>query len=385
VVKVDQIELQQRLGTTAKSPRWEIAYKYKPEEAVTTVLDIGAQVGRTGVVTPVARLEPVFLGGTTISNATLHNYDEVARLDVRVGDHVQIEKGGEIIPKVVWVLTEKRGGDSKAYAAPTACPSCGSPLSKNEGEVALRCFNTATCPAQLRASLQHFVSRAAMNIESFGPALIAQLLEKGMVSTVADLFSLRREELAELERMGEKSAQNVLESLERAKKNPLDKVIHGLGIRMIGAQAAKALAENVADVADLYTMAPEDLERIEGIGPHMAQSVRVFFDREPNRELVETLRRHGLTLRGNPKPKASGEVGGKTFVLTGTLTSLTREEARERILALGGKVSGSVSRKTHFVVAGAEAGSKLRKAQQLGVPVIDEEAFRRMLDEVGQQ
>ncbi len=381
VVKVDRIDQQRRLGTTAKSPRWVIAYKYAPETAVTTVEAIDSRVGRTGVVTPVARLSPVPLGGTTISNATLHNYDEIARLDVRVGDKVEIEKGGEIIPKVIRVLQAERGPDTAPYVPPTACPSCGSGLMRLEGEVALRCPSGPRCPEQLQAALSHFVSRQAMNIDSFGPALIAQVLEKGMVHTVADLFTLTIEQLAGLERMGEKSARNVIDALERAKANPVDKLIHGLGIRMIGAQAARLLAQEIDDLADLYERPADELEAIEGIGPQMAASVRAFFDQQDNRDMIERLRGEGVNLKGIPKPRAEGAFGGKTVVLTGTLLRFTREEAKARIEQLGGKVSSSVSKKTDYVVAGESAGSKLTKATGLGVTVLDEETFVGMLEQ----
>jgi DNA ligase (NAD+) len=381
VVKVNRIDQQERLGVTAKSPRWTIAYKYQAQTATTKLHAIDEQVGRTGVVTPVARLEPVSLGGTTISNATLHNYDEVARLDVREGDTVEIEKGGEIIPKVLRVLTEHRTPSAEPYEPPSACPSCGSELTKIEGEVALRCVNTGGCPAQLQASLLHFVSRSAMDIGSLGPALVSQLLEREIVHTVADLFDVTKEQLAGLERMGEKSAQNVLDGIEEAKSRPLDRLIHGLGIRMIGAQAAKQLAQEVDDITDLYEMSAERLERIDGIGPHMAQSVRTYFERPSNHRLIKALRDRGVNTTGLPKPKTQGVVGGKTFVLTGSLPSLTREEAKQRIESQGGKATSSVSKKTDFVVAGESPGSKYDKARKLGVPVIDEARLLEMLDE----
>jgi DNA ligase (NAD+) len=380
VVKVDRIDQQNRMGSTAKSPRWVIAYKYQPEKAITQLKAIDSRVGRTGVVTPVARMEPVFLAGTTVSNATLHNYDEIERLDARVGDYVEIEKGGEIIPKVVRVLTEKRAHHVAKYQPPTECPSCGSPLARLEGEVALRCANNLACPAQLQASLEHFCSRSAMNIESMGPALIAQVLEKQLVKDVADLFYLRHEALAGLERMGDKSAANVTASLEKAKHNPLDKLIHGLGIRHIGAQAAKLLARDVDTLEDLFTMDTGHLERIEGFGPETAASVHEFFRRETTRALVDKLARAGVNTKGLPKPAAQGAFAGKTFVLTGTLNAFTREDAKAQIESRGGKVAGSVSKKTHYVVAGEEAGSKLTKARDLGVTVLSEAEFLEMLN-----
>jgi DNA ligase (NAD+) len=383
VVKVDSLDQQQRMGATAKSPRWVIAYKYQPQTAITKLTAIDAQVGRTGVVTPVARMEPVFLAGTTVSNATLHNYDEIARLDARVGDLVELEKGGEVIPKVIRVLVDKRGSGVVPFAPPATCPSCGSELFRAEGEVALRCPSSTTCAAQLQASLEHFVSRAAMNVESLGPALIAQLIEKKLVGNAADLYDLTQDELAALERMGEKSAQNVVASLEKSKANPLERLIHGLNIRLVGAQAAKALARNVADIADLYQAPVEDIRLRMGIKAEearAAQSVRRFFDRPENRDLIERMRALGLNLKGSGgSAPLAGPFTGKTFVLTGTLTKFTREEAKEEIEKRGGKVSGSVSKKTSIVVAGIEAGSKLTKAKELGVKVVDETEFARML------
>jgi DNA ligase (NAD+) len=341
---------------------------------------IGTGVGRTGVITPVAHLEPVFLAGTTIQNATLHNYDEVARLDVREGDYVEIEKGGEIIPKIVKVVLEKRDPALKPCRPPAKCPSCGSTLAKLEDEVALRCPNAASCPAQLHAALSHFVSRGAMNIESIGPALIQQLLDAGLVHTIADLYGLTKDKLLGLERMGDKSAQNVLDALEGSKSNSLDRLINGLGIRMVGAQSARVLAQEVSDIADFYEVTADKLEAIETIGPQTAQSVVAFFGHPANRELVEKLRSFGLSLKGAPKPKASGAASGKTFVLTGTLSRFTREEAQELIVKHGGKVSSSVSKKTAFVVAGTEAGSKLTKAQELGIRVLSEDELLKMLE-----
>ncbi|MBD3347044.1 MAG: NAD-dependent DNA ligase LigA [Chitinivibrionales bacterium] len=378
VMKVDNFDQQRRLGATAKSPRWVIAYKYQPETAVTRVTGLDSRVGRTGVITPVARLEPVALAGTTIRNATLHNYDETARLDIRVGDAVEIEKGGEIIPKVNKVLTEKRPPDTEPYSPPGRCPSCGSTLDRIEGEVALRCLNSS-CPDQIFASLTHFVSRTAMNIDTLGPALIKQLIDNDLVHTPADLYTLQQDRLASLERMGEKSAQNVLEALEKSKSNPVDKLLHGLGIRMVGAQAAKILSRHFDDIRDLYDIPAEKLEAIDGIGPRMAQSIRLYFDRPQNRELIERFREYGLNLKGKPRSQREGPFSGKTFVITGTLERFTREEAKELIEQRAGKASSSVSKKTDYVVVGENAGSKLTKAQQLGVKVLSEDEFLGML------
>jgi DNA ligase (NAD+) len=378
VIKVNSIAQQQELGATAKSPRWVIAYKYPPDQATTVLEAISAQVGRTGVVTPVARLKPVLLAGTTIKNATLHNYDEIERLDAREGDTVEIEKGGEIIPKVVRVVKDKRPKASRAFRPPAACPSCGSKLSRLEGEVALRCLNTS-CPAQVFASLNHFVSRSAMNIDGLGPSLLQQLLDKGLVKNPADLFALTADTLSPLERMAAKSAKNIVSALEAAKKNPVDRLIHGLGIRMIGAQAARLCAQNINDIKDLFDMESEKLEQIEGIGPTMAQSIRLYFDSKQNRQLIDQFRKHGVNCKGLPRAKAGGALGGKTFVLTGTLDNYTRDQAKALIEKAGGKVTSSVSKKTDYVVAGAEPGSKLTKAQGLGVGVIDEKEFEKLI------
>ncbi len=378
VFKVDSLGLQKTLGATAKAPRWVIAFKYQPERAITEVEHIDAQVGRTGVITPTARLRPVLLAGTTIRNATLHNYDEIGRLGLRIGDAVEIEKGGEIIPKVIRVIPERRHHASKPFVPPSSCPSCGSPLGKIEGEVSLRCFNSL-CPAQQLRLLQHFVSRSAMDIRNVGPALLEQLLEKKIVRSIPDIYSLTKEQLSDLERMGEKSALRVMRSIEASKKNGLDRLIHGLGIRMIGTQAAKVLAGKVHDISELYSMSAEKLEKIETIGPSMAQSVRIYFDREENRRLVERLRGYGLNLSGTPVTAISGMLSGKTFVLTGTLPGFTREEAQREIEERGGRVTSSVSAKTDFVVAGSDPGSKYEKAEKFGVPIIDEQQFVRLL------
>ena len=367
VIKIDRFDHQTQLGVTAKSPRWVIAYKYQPETAVTRLVAIDAQVGRTGVITPVARLDPVLLAGTTIRNATMHNYDEVARLDCRAGDSVEIEKGGEIIPKILRVLTDRRPKGSAPFEPPKACPSCGSPPVRLEGEVALRCVNAASCPAQLFGRLNHFVSRGAMNVESMGPALVQQLLDKKLVNNLADIFSLSHSQLAGLDRMGEKSAQNIVDAIEKSKSAALDRLINGLGIRIVGAQSAKVLAASITDIADLFCMPADELEAIESIGPTTAQSIRSFFERNENREMIEALRRYGVNCKGTGGRQKAGLLAGKTFVLTGTLAHHSREAATELIEKAGGKVSGSVSKKTSFVVAGEDAGSKLTKAKDLRV------------------
>jgi DNA ligase (NAD+) len=380
VIKVDSLQQQDALGYTAKSPRWVIAYTYQPETAVTRVVAIECNVGRTGVVTPVAKLEPVLLAGTTIKNATLHNFDEIRRLDVRVSDFVNIEKGGEIIPKITGVLFEKRPDAGKPFHDPQRCPSCAATLVKQPGEVAIRCVNNS-CPAQLFASLTHFVSRPAMNIDGLGPALIEKLLEAKLVSNSADLFTLKHEQLAGLEGLGDKSAAKILAALDAAKNNLLNRLIHGLGIRMVGAQTARVLAQEVRDIVDLFDMPAEKLESLENIGPQVAQSVRMFFDRQENRNLVLRLKEIGVNCKGSEKPAKTSAFSGKTVVLTGGLKVYSREEAKSRIESLGGHVSSSVSNKTDYVVAGADPGSKLDKAKSLGVAILSEEEFAAMLED----
>lgn len=371
VLKVNSIPQQKELGETAKSPRWIIAYKYQPETAKTEVLSIDAQVGRTGVITPVARLKPVPLSGSTVRNATLHNYDEIVRLNINVGDTVEIEKSGEIIPKVIRVVS--KAGQKEPFKPPDECPSCKSSLVRIEGEVALRCINTS-CPAQIFASLNHFVSREAMNIEGFGPALIEQLINKEVVSNPSDLFTLTVEVLADLERMGTKSATNIVSAIDKAKNNPLHRMIHGLGIRMIGAQAAKILASSVNDISDLQQMDTEELARLDTIGPNMAESIRMYFQQDKNIDLINRLRATGVNCKGEKpqKPDTPRPLSGKTFVLTGSLDNFTRDEARDHIEKLGGKVSSSVSKKTFAVIAGKEPGSKFTKAKQLGIKILSE-------------
>ena len=381
VIKVDSFERQARLGVTSKSPRWVIAYKYAPERAATVVEGVDWSVGRTGVVTPVARLRPVLLGGTVVKNASLHNYDEIKRLGLRVSDTVEVEKGGEIIPKVIRVCADERFAGSEPYEPPAACPSCGSLLAKLGDEVALRCLNRS-CIAQLAASIEHFVSRAAMDVRGMGPAVVKQLLDGGLIKDPADLYGLTAEKLLTLERFAEKSAANIVEALEKSKTRPLDRLIFGLGIRMVGASSARDLAGIVNDISDFYKVEVEELEQIDGIGLLTAQSVRLFFDRPENVDMVERLRAAGLNLKGGKGQgvEASGDFAGKTFVLTGTLERHTREQASEIILRGGGKVSSSVSKKTDYLLAGSEAGSKLDKALSLGVRVIDEGEFEGMMN-----
>ncbi|MDR3012668.1 MAG: NAD-dependent DNA ligase LigA [Chitinispirillales bacterium] len=394
VIKVDSIDHHNRLGATAKSPRWAIAYKYPPEKSETVIESIDASVGRTGVVTPIARLHPVFLAGTTIKNASLHNYDEIERLGVRAGDTVEIEKGGEIIPKVIKVDLAKRPPDSIPFEPPIECPSCGSPLVKLEGEVALRCLSRS-CGAQLLAALEYFVSRTAMDIKGMGPAVVKQLIDGDIIKNAADLYDLTVEKLLTLDRFAEKSASNLVAALEESKTRPLSRLINGLGIRMVGEKAARDIAESINDISDLYGIPIDNdktlegaalpcfcLTDIEGIGTQMAQSIRLFFDRPENVEMIECLRTKGLNLKGDKgridAANASGKFAGTTFVLTGTLKKYTRDQAKEMIHGKGGKVSSSVSSKTTYVLAGENAGSKLDKAVALGVRVLTEMEFESL-------
>lgn len=384
VIKVNRRDWWDRLGTTAKSPRYMIAYKFSAEQAVTRLLDIQCQVGRTGTVTPVAILEPVFLAGSTISRATLHNADEIARLDARIGDQVVIEKAGDIIPKVVRVLTSLRTGQEREFEFPKTCPECGAPLVRSQYEVAIRCVN-ASCPGQLRERILHYASRDAMDIEGLGEALVNQLVDKHLVADLADLYDLDIEQLASLERMGKKSAQNLLREIEASKERPLHHFLFGLGIRYVGAAAAKLLARHFADLDAILDASREDFAAIEGFGDVMAESVWQFFRSERNRALVDRLRAAGvrapnvLWQHAQAETAREGPFAGKTVVLTGTLSSMTRDQARREIEARGGKVTDSVSAKTSLVVVGAEPGSKLAKAQALGVPIVSEQEFLRML------
>ncbi len=382
VVKVNERAWYEELGYTAKSPRWAVAYKYEPERAETTLRDITVQVGRTGILTPVAELEPVTVAGSTISRATLHNEDEIRRKDIRIGDRVWIEKAGEVIPAVVAVNKEARTGTEKIFEMPDACPVCKGPVSRREGEVALRCENLQ-CPAQLKQWLRHFASRGAMDIEGLGEVLVDQLVDRELVSSPADLYSLTLEQVSGLERMGEKSAQNVLAGIEASKQRDLWRLVAGLGIRHVGVRSAQALAAHFGQLHALRDADQAALEAVPDIGPIVAFSIKSFFESEPNRHLLDELEAKGVNItadRSN-QPSADGPFSGKTFVLTGTLSGMTRDEASERIRALGGAVTSSVSKKTDYVVAGEKAGSKLAKAEKLGVMILDEAAFVSLLEE----
>ncbi len=383
VVKVDSLALQQRLGSTAKAPRWMIAYKFATREGVTQLLGIELQVGRTGIVTPVALLSPVEILGTTVRRATLHNADELARLDLRIGDWVAVEKGGEVIPKVTRVLAERRTGEQVPFVFPDRCPACGEPLTREEGEVAHRCVNEH-CPAQRKRQILHFVSRGAMEIDGLGEAKCDQIVDAGIARDPADLYRLTADDLVPLERIGERSAMNLIASIEESRGRPLHRLLFALGIRHVGASVARNLAAHLRTIDAVEQAEEEDLRGIPDVGEVVAASVRRYFRRSATTDLLRRLREAGIrTTEPEGETSAARPLAGKTIVLTGTLRSMTRPQASARIESLGGKVSGSVSRKTDYVVAGEEAGSKLERARALGVPVLEEEAFLVLLAESG--
>lgn len=383
VVKIDRIDLRRQLGATAKAPRWAVAFKYEPERVETLVRGIAVQVGRTGVLTPVAELEPVFVGGSTVSRATLHNYEDLARKDVRVGDRVSVEKGGDVIPKVVEVLLDRRPPGSHPFEMPASCPECGEPIVRFEGEVAWRCVNPA-CPAIVQESIRHYVSRNAMDIEGLGGERIAQLVEARLVDDLPALYDLKRDDLVALEGWGERSADNLLAQLEASKRRELHRFLFALGIRMVGERVAKLLARHFGSLAALEAASEAELQEVEEVGPKVAASVRAYFADPRLRRRLDALAAAGVEppaqepVRDAPTAAAEGSAGpaselaGKTVVLTGSLEQLTREEATERLEKLGARVSGSVSKKTHLVVAGEKAGSKLEKAKELGIQILNE-------------
>jgi len=378
VIKVDRTSLQNELGFTGKAPRWAIAYKYAARGAVTQIENIVPQVGRTGKLTPVAWLKPVPIGGTTVSRATLHNMDEIERLGVKIGDWVEVERGGDVIPKVVTVVEDKdhpRG--HKPFEMPDRCPVCNGNVVRTPGEADHRCVN-ANCPAKLQGTILHFASRHVLDIDGLGEVLVNQLTERGMVKNVADLYRLTKDDLLQLDRMGDKSAQNVLDEIAASKNLPLERVIYGLGIRFVGERTAQFLAEHFGSLDELMKASAEQLEEVNEVGPRIAESIVEFFSDEHNRKLISDLRKAGLTLTGQKKEQGT-KLAGKTFVLTGTLAHRTRDEAKKLIEDAGGRVSGSVSKKTDYVVAGADAGSKLDKARELGVSVIGEEEFEKLV------
>jgi DNA ligase (NAD+) len=380
VIKVDRTPLQDELGFTGKAPRWAIAYKYAARAGITKLEGVRWQVGRTGKLTPVAELVPVSIGGTTVRNATLHNMDEIERLGVKIDDWVQVERGGDVIPKVAKVIDDKdhpRG--KREVEVPEKCPVCGTKVVRTEGEVDYRCVN-ANCPAKLRETILHFASRGVMNIDGMGDALVNQLTERGLVKNVADIYKLTKDDLLSLERMGDKSAQNILDEIENSKRLPVERVIYGLGIRFVGERTAQFLAEHFGSMEALESAGVEELQNVNEVGPRIAESIVEFFSIAANRKLVERLRGAALRLTGQKKQRGT-KLAGKTFVLTGTLAHFTRDEAKKMIEDAGGKVTGSVSKKTDYVVAGADAGSKLDKAKDLGVTVIDEKEMEKLAAE----
>jgi len=378
VIKVNSIALQEELGATAKAPRWAVAYKYAARQAETTVLDIQVQVGRTGALTPVAILEPVALGGVTVSRSTLHNEDEIRRLGLRIGNQVIVERGGDVIPKVVRVLPTEETESLREFVMPAQCPVCGGMVVREEGEVASRCVNV-NCPAQLKESVLHFAARKAMDIDGLGEVLVDQLVGKGLVRSVADVYQLAESKLVELERMGEKSARNLLAEIQESKSRSLARLIFALGIRFVGERTATLLADAFGSLDALAKASLEDLEAVFEVGPKVAASIHSYFREPRNMELIEGLRKEGLQFTQERKAARSASLAGKTFVLTGTLERWSRDEAKRRIEQSAGRVTASVSKKTDYVVAGSDPGSKLEKAKELGVPVISEQELEALL------
>lgn len=378
VIKLNDLELQKKVGSTAKAPRWAMAYKFEAERAETTLEDIVVQVGRTGALTPVAHLKPVHLSGSTVSRATLHNEDEIRRKDIRVGDTVVVEKAGEIIPAVVRFIPEKRPESSKPYRFPKKCPACNTEAQKLKDEVAWRCPNLA-CPPQVRRRIIHYASKQAMDIENLGIAVVKQLVDKKLIEHIADLYHLKEEQLIPLEKFGKKSAQNLIQAIDKSKTNELWRFIHGIGILHVGAQSAKDLANHFASLEALMDAKEIELIQIDGIGSTVAESIVSFFAEEKNRAIIDNLLHAGIKPVSQTKKIEGHPFKGKTFVLTGTLDTYTREEAKALIEERGGKASGSVSKKTDYLLAGTEAGSKLTKAKSLGVEILSEEAFKQML------
>ncbi|HYL35618.1 MAG TPA: NAD-dependent DNA ligase LigA [Bryobacteraceae bacterium] len=376
VLKVNSVQQQAALGWTAKAPRWAVAFKFAAHQAETAIEDIQVYVGRTGALTPVAFLKPVNIGGVTVARASLHNEDEIGRLGVEIGDRVLVERSGDVIPKVVRVVGQ--GHERRPFRMPRHCPVCGGEVVREEGEAASRCINT-NCPARLQQSVLHFAARGVMDIDGMGDVLVDQLVTRGLVKNVADIYELTLEQLLELERMGQKSAEKILRNIDASRKQPLPRVLNGLGIPFVGERTAQILADTFGSLDAILTADEETLQQAEEVGPKVAASIRKFFHERRNRELVERLRQAGLTFEHAIRRKKGGALSGKVFVLTGTLPNLSREEAKQRIESGGGKVTGSVSKKTDYVVAGADPGSKLDKAGQLGIPVLDEAELLAML------
>lgn len=378
VIKVNSFPYQNSLGHTSKSPRWMISYKFPAERKETILEDIVVQVGRTGTLTPVALLRPVGLSGSIVGRATLHNQDEIARKDIRIGDHVLIEKAGEIIPQVVEAIKSKRSGKEKKFSMPGKCPVCNSEINEIEGEVALRCENLS-CPAQLKERIIHFASRQAMDIEGMGDAIVAQLVERKMLKDYGDIYYLRHSELAGLERMADKSASNLIEAIKRSKNNSLNRLVYGLGIRHVGVRSAWILSTRFRSLDKIASVGVEELEAINEIGPVMARSIYNFFRTKENKNVIEKLKESGVNLEAGDKQEGRGRLEGKTFVITGSLKLFTRQEAEELIRAHGGNASSSVNKKTDYLILGKEPGSKHEKAKKLGVRIIYEEEFKKMI------
>jgi DNA ligase (NAD+) len=377
VVKVDSVAQQRTLGWTAKAPRWAIAFKYPAQQQETVVEQIEVQVGRTGALTPVARLRPVLVGGVTVSRATLHNEDEIERLGVEIGDSVLIERSGDVIPKVVRVT--RKAKQPRRFVMPKECPVCGGQIVRQEGEVASRCINT-NCPARLKESILHFSARGVMDIDGMGEALVDQVVDRGLVRSLADIYDLKLEQIVELERMAEKSGKKLIENIQRSRQKPLPRMLTGLGIPFVGERTAAILAETFGSLDRIAAADEETLQQAEEVGPKVARSIWQFFREPHNKELVERLRKAGLQFEhAVSRKREAGRLAGMTFVLTGTLPNLSRDEAKAKIEAAGGKVTGSVSKKTHYVVAGEDAGSKLQKARELDIPVIDEAKMLKLL------
>jgi DNA ligase (NAD+) len=378
VIKLDRIDLRAQLGTTSKFPRWAIAFKFPAEQKTTLLKSIEVNVGRTGAVTPFATLDPVFVSGSTVSMATLHNADDIARKDIREGDWVIVEKAGDVIPRVVGPILGRRPAESKPWVMPTVCPRCGSTLHRAEDEAVWRCENTS-CPAKLQRGLEHFASRGAMNIEGLGESLIAQLINAGLVHDYADVYALTAEKLEALERMGKKSAAKVMAQIEKSRSNELWRLIYGLGIRHVGERASQVLARAFGTMEALCGATIEHLQQTQEIGPVLAAAVRSWLDEPRNRQLIDRLRTAGVNMEVPEEERAAvaapGPLTGKTYVVTGTLQSMSREQATAALERLGAKVAGSVSKKTTGVIVGAEPGGKAEKARTLGVPMLDEAAF----------
>jgi DNA ligase (NAD+) len=380
VIKVNSLELQRALGTVGHDPRWAVAYKFPAIQATTRLLDIGINVGRTGSLNPYAILEPVSVGGVTIKRAALHNEEDIRRKDLRIGDTVVVQRAGEVIPEVVAPVLSRRSGQERLFVMPSRCPVCGVEVVKPENEVMTRCTN-ATCPAQIYETLTHFVSRGAMDIDGIGEKLAAALLKEGLVKNVADLYSLRKQDLIDLERMGEKSVQNLLDAIEKSKERPFTRVIFAIGIRHVGAETAELLASHLGSMDKLANASIDDLLEVPTVGPKIAESIRAFFHQEANRRIIDELRHAGVRLEEEAVEVRERPLLGQEFVLTGRLETFPRSEVEARIKEMGGSVGSSVTRKTTHLVVGAEPGSKLEKARALGTKVLSEEEFHHLLEE----